>query len=92
MPFDVAGFPSPLIAVLSEGRRRVAEDCAVFAISKQRGIDALIVPALASLAAAAGVPGDCTNLRRWNDEPDRTQAQVLAVYDRAMETVACGSY
>lgn len=45
--------------------------------------------ALLVLLHALGVPwGDEYDLYEWNDEPDRTQGDVLALNDRAIASIA----
>ncbi len=41
------------------------------------------------LLHALGTPfGDSDDLTEWNDEPGRTQADVLALYDRAIDSIS----
>lgn len=98
MPYDGSEFKfDETTQVLIEARCRIAEDwwdgsapfhghCAVWAISRQRGVNAMIFPALEHLERAIyGYNSEpCLRVRSWNDEPGRTKEEVLAVYDAAI--------
>lgn len=84
--------------LLRYGRRRVArrwaqgEDaldpkrgyCATSALIN--GHESPMCEAIIALTNAAGVAGG-PELTDWNDAPERTQADVLALYDRALAGV-----
>ena len=59
------------------------KDCAQWAIYRVRGIDhgTYVDGAIRLLKRGAGV----THLVEWNDAPERTHAEVLAAFDKAIE-------
>lgn len=95
MPFDGLPITSPVIETLRLGRaliierglaRGAVEDpdgrvCTVGGITRQNR--ARINQALDYLAKA--IPADLFAIGAWNDAPDRTQADVIAAYDRAID-------
>jgi hypothetical protein len=97
MPFDSLSITSPAIEALRKGRalieerglaRAILEDyngrfCAVGAITRQsRTLELGMAEALDYLAKA--IPADLCAIAAWNDDPDRTIADVIAAYDRAI--------
>lgn len=59
--------------------------CAVEAIEDQRANYVARVDAIcALLTASSGACDNRTSLPQWNDAPERTHAQVLALYDKAI--------
>jgi hypothetical protein len=99
MPFDSLPITSPVINMLRVGRALIEthglakgfiEDdqgrfCTVGGVSRQSRRPMLgMYEALEYLARAIGVvPID--HIGKWNDAPERTQADVLAAYDKAIE-------
>ena len=64
--------------------------CSLGAISRVTGADTLHVPftdeAKRLAAVIDGTSGDVfCDIIEWNDAPERTQAEVLAAFDRAIE-------
>jgi hypothetical protein len=43
------------------------------------------LPGMRFLSLAVGGDGDESDVLQWNDAPERTQADVLAAFDRAIE-------
>jgi hypothetical protein len=98
MPFDSLPITSPAIETLRKGRvliethglaRGHFQDhegklCTVGAVTRQGRIDHLwIDEALEYLARA--ISADLEAIAAWNDAPGRTQADVLAAFDKAIE-------
>lgn len=74
---DAKGFPTPF------GGPSACSWCASGAICHLASIvTASHKVAMAALRKAAGTTG---SIAYWNDAPERTQADVLAAYDRAIE-------
>ncbi len=61
--------------------------CALGAIAASSGTPAWAVPPEVRSALALALPGDWGKCRiaMWNDHPLRTQAEAVAVFDRAAE-------
>ncbi len=95
MPLDGTQVTNPVIEALREGRKRIergwcqrcslskaGEVCALGALGDQFGW-IMVTAATDALQKAAGA--SClSTISRWNDSPGRTQADVLALYDRAI--------
>lgn len=99
MPFDSAPITSLVIEALREGRARVERGwcqeilaegntvCALGGVSlalRSRGRPCRYYQATRFLCMALGVKYE-TDVMSWNDAPERTQADVLALYDKAIE-------
>ncbi len=98
MPLDGTQVTNPVIEMLREGRAKIERGwcqrislsptgavCALGALSEPSGF-IKITAATEALRAAAGA-GHLSEISRWNDSPERTQADVLALYDRAIAMV-----
>ncbi len=98
MPFDATPATSPVIERLRAGRdliderglaRGKIEDdqgrlCIVGGITRQSRIDEEdMTLALAYLAKA--IPADLLAIAAWSDSAGRTKADVIAIYDRAID-------
>ncbi len=85
MPFDGTQL-SPTTQALIEGRRRIEAGWCQKTMRTREGVCAV--------AAVSHCPDAVTttlqkalgrwNIAAWNDEPDRTKQDVLALYDRAI--------
>lgn len=63
-------------------------DCAVTAISFVGSPMGSRIDARKRLAKAIGLPdGEVFTIADWNDAPERTKAEVLAAFDRAIKEV-----
>lgn len=98
MPFDSLSVTSPAIEMLREGRALIEthglargriEDnegrlCAVGGITRQ---DRAFTPAMKQAIdyLANAITAEPEAIAAWNDAPDRTQADVIAAYDRAID-------
>ena len=92
MPFDGIEL-SPITKTLMKGRKRIEAGwcqgafrmggavCAVGAVSEDPD-DPVVSTALKVLESAFG--SAVTDIPEWNDSPDRTKEEVLALYDRAI--------
>jgi hypothetical protein len=61
--------------------------CAAGAVAAGAGYKypSSIVPGMRELSLAVGGDGDESDILNWNDAPERTQAEVLAAFDKAIE-------
>lgn len=99
MPFDGTPITNPVIDDLREGRRLVVVGWCQNALRDEFGRVCALGGAFRSnaprdndrfhaatrfLCAALGASRN-GEVQRWNDDHDRTQADVLALYDRAIE-------
>lgn len=96
MPFDGTQTINPVIGTLQRGRDRVQRGwcqgygrlieksgrsyCAIGAISREDAAD----HGIKLLTRALGVQ-KIYDITKWNDQEWRTQADVIALYDRAIE-------
>src|SRR4051812_2553188 len=93
MPLDSLSITSPAIEALRYGRALIASHglargtlldkdgkfCTVGALTRGRYYP------LALDYLSRAIPADLCEIARWNDAPGRTDADVLAVYDRAID-------
>lgn len=97
MPFDGSQLDD-VTKLLIEGRERIEQGwcqrrtrhrgavCAVGALyPTDYGIFLLAVQRLGRAAGLESV--DCGEIPHWNDAPERTKAEVLAVYDSAIAQI-----
>lgn len=71
------------------GYRSVDTCCAAEAIGDARESDTSLEVALSFLRQAiVGERNDSLSIVRWNDAPERTHADVLAAFDRAIEAAS----
>lgn len=96
MPFDSLPVTSPVIEALREGRARVERGwcqhtsmnaagavCALGALGDQYGN--LRVPDAGDMLCATAGAQCYADIGNWNDAPERTQADVIALYDKAID-------
>lgn len=94
MPFDSLSATSPVIEVLREGRARIERgwcqhvgytDGRRCVMTAMVGTDTPTVKSACTALYKAGGFKDNADAVTWNDAPDRTQADVLALYDKAID-------
>lgn len=96
MPFDSLPVTNPAIEALREGRARIERGwcqhhlndpatgavCVIGAIHLLRSANNIKSAALGFICHARD---GAAHIVEWNDTPSRTQADVIALYDRAIE-------
>lgn len=73
---------------LGGGRRPLNTCCAAEAIEDVSTYRDPRKEAYAALSASVGLEGFFITIVEWNDAPERTHAEVLAAFDRAIERAA----
>lgn len=98
MPFDGTPVTNLVIEALREGRARVERgwcqgvwstpsgDRVCAAVALHGHLQVVIDDAIGILATVIGItPPTVYKVVLWNDAPERTQSDVIALYDRAIE-------
>jgi hypothetical protein len=68
--------------------RPIATCCASEAIEEAADVRARRVAALDAFRSSAGLSDDAASISDWNDAPERTHAEVLAAFDKAIASAS----